>query len=150
MYTTGMFNYEYKLWKRKPTAEKDWAQFKIYFTIAHEELVESNQTAQATGFQVNNTAVQRDTVTAINNLANATIADRESMSALTITVSNKTVTLAEANEKIVSALAQITILTRDLGVARWGNPRGGPRTPAVVIDYRHYCWTHVPTCSHPS
>ena len=62
--------------------------------------------------------MQRDTVTAIDNLANATIADRESMSALTLIVSNKTITLAEANEKLVSALAQITILTRDLGVAR--------------------------------
>ena len=83
-------------------------------------------------------------------LANATIADRDPMLALTLTVSSETVALAEANEKLVSALAQITILTRDLGVARGRNSRGGPRTPDVVIDYCHYCWTHVPNCSHPS
>ena len=81
-----------------------------------------SMTAQAVGFQVNKSIVQRDTVTSINSLANATIADRDSMAALTLNVSNQTVALAEANVKLVSALVQITVLTRDLGVARGTNP----------------------------
>ena len=88
VFMTGMVNDDYKLWKSKPTAEKNWTQFKVYFAIAHEELVESNQTVQAAGFQANKAAVQRDTLNAIDNLANDTRADREPMAALTLKVSN--------------------------------------------------------------
>ena len=163
IFTTGMFNDDCKIWKRKPAAAKTWIQFKIDFAIAHEELVESTQTAQTAGFQANNADTIQQTATAIENLANATLADRESMAALTLTVSTQTVALAEANVKLVTALAKITILEKELGTARQNNPRStilessgtarqtNPRAPrGTSITYCHYCWTHGPTCSHPS
>ena len=152
IFTTGMFHDDCKLWKRKPAANKTWNQFKVDFAIAHEELVESNQTAQSAGFQANNATIQQDTVTAIENLANATLADRESMAALTLTVSNQAVALAEANANLVTARARIAILENDLVAARLANdPRRPPRTPRdPSVTYTHYCWTHGPKCSHKS
>ena len=147
IFTTGMFNDDCKLWKRKPLNEKTWTQFKIDFALAHEELVESTQTAQAAGYQANSAETIRQTAAAIENLANATLADRESMAALTLTVSTQTTALAEANTKLVTALAKITMLERELTMARATNPRA-PTNAAV--SYTHYCWTHGPTCSHPS
>ena len=41
IFTTGMFNDDCKVWKRKPSDTRTWAQFKIYFAITHQELVES-------------------------------------------------------------------------------------------------------------
>jgi len=32
---TGMFTDECKIWKRLPTLEKTWAQFKVDFTLTH-------------------------------------------------------------------------------------------------------------------
>ena len=138
--------------EKKAGRRKNWSSFKTYFASAHEELVESTQTARSAGFQTNNANTIFQTVTAINNLANATLADRESMAALTLTVSTQTVALAEANLKLVSALAKITALKRELGAARLSpNPRPGPRIPRDPnTTYTHYCWTHGPTFSHPS
>ena len=163
IFNTGMFTDDCKIWKRKPAANKTWTQFKVDFAIAHEELVESTQTAQAAGFQANNAETIRQTAAAIENLANATIADRESMAALTLTVSTQTtalseaaVALAEANVKLHTALARITILERQLAAAHLSSPRvprvpSGPNTPSDrPVAYIHYCWTHGPKCSHPS
>ena len=74
------------------------------------------------------------------------------MAALTLTVSNQTIALAEANTKLANALAKITILERELVAARLApNPRPGPRIVRDAhISYTHYCWTHGPTCSHQS
>ena len=145
-----MFNDDCKIWKRKPTAAKIWTSFKTYFAIAHEELVESTQTAQTAGFQANNADSIRQTVTTSDNLANATLANRESMAEITLTVSNQTVALTDANAKLVNVLAKITILERDLGAVRLSpDPCHGPRIIwGANISYTHYCWTHGPTCSH--
>jgi len=145
-----MVNDDCKLWKIKPATEKILTHFKIYFALVHEELVESNQTAQATGFYTNNATVQRDTVNTIDNLGNVTIADRDPIAALALTVSSQTVALVEANTKLVRALAQITVLTREFGVSRGNISRRDPLQPAPAGKYCHYCWTHGPTCSHPS
>ena len=150
IFSTGIFNDNCKIWKRKPITEKNWTSFKTYFAIANKEIIESTQTAQTAGFQSNNADSIRQTATAIDNLANATLADRESMVALTLTVSNQTVALAEANAKLVNALAKIIILKRDLGAARLSpNPCPSPRiVREAKISYTHYCWPHKPTCSH--
>jgi len=117
--STGMFQDDYKLWKRKPDADKAWTQFKIDFTIAHSKIIESAQTAHTASFQANNTTeVQRDTAAAISNLANATQLDRASMALLTTTITHLTTSLAEANEKLVTSLTRIAVLERDLATSK--------------------------------
>ena len=71
--STGMFQDNCKIWKRKPNEEKTWTQFKIDFAIAHAELLDSSQAAYSAGFQANNmTYVQGDAMAAISRLVNAT------------------------------------------------------------------------------
>ena len=146
--STGMFQDDCKLWKRKPAAQKTWAQFKIDFTIAHAELMESSQTARSTGYQANNaTEVQHETVAAISNLANATQADRASMAALTSTVTILTTDLSSANDKLVKALARITVLEKELATK---GGRTGTGSPPKTFSRTHYCSTHGPKSGHPS
>ena len=40
--STGMFQDDCKVWKRKAETDKTWTQFKIDFAIAHAELVDSS------------------------------------------------------------------------------------------------------------
>ena len=156
IFTTGMFHDDCKLWKRRPALERTWANFKIAFSMAHQELLESTQTAQSSGFQVNHMAdgVQQETITAISHLANATMADRESMATLTATVGRLTVELAETNAKLVRALADNNILARQVGTS--GSPArpGGQfisRDPSPPKpQYINYCHTHGIKSSHTS
>lgn len=51
IFTTSMVNGDCKIWKYKPVAIRTWTQFKIDFTIAHQDLVESTHTSQTAGYQ---------------------------------------------------------------------------------------------------
>jgi len=95
---TGMFTDECKIWKRLPTPEKTRAQLKIDFTLAHNELRESQQTTRGGGFHANNVQeLQQETATAITNLENATLADRETMTTMQATITTLTTQLSETN-----------------------------------------------------
>ena len=97
--STGMFQDDYKIWKRKSADQKTWAQFNIDFAIIHSDLVDSSQTARSSGYQANNaTSIQHETVAPITNLTNATQADRESMPSLTATVTTLTTSLTSSND----------------------------------------------------
>ena len=154
--STGMFQDYCKLWKQKPEADKTWNQFKIDFAIAHSELIESAQTAQMVVFQANNTTeVQRDTASTISSLANATQSNHVYMAALTTTITHLTMPLAEANEELVTPLARIAVLERDLATSK-GKQTPSPTDGALRITWRklfsltHYCHTYGPKCSNPS
>ena len=89
---TGMFTDDCKIWNRRPAVEKIWAQLKLDFAMAHAELRESQQTSKLAGFQANNAEViPKETAEAIANLASATLADRNTMTAMQLTISTLTV-----------------------------------------------------------
>ena len=90
MFKTGMFTEDCKIWKQRHEVGKIWVQFNVDLGRAHQELVESTQMAQTTGFQRNNTEVQQDTINVISNITNATIVDKESMASLKKTISRLT------------------------------------------------------------
>ena len=50
LFTTCIFHDDCKLWKRRPAHEITWSNYKIIFAMAHQELVESTQTAQVSGY----------------------------------------------------------------------------------------------------
>ena len=127
----------------KAWGEKIWDQFKIDFWRAHQELVESTQTAQTAGFQGNNTEVQQNTIDAVSNIMNATIADRESMASLMQTIIHLTEEWTKTQEKLVAAL---TALVDSNNIIKDGKPPSN----RVSVSYKHYWYTHVPTSSHPS
>ena len=154
---TGMYADDCKVWKRQTALYKTWAQFKVDFTIAHNELREDQRTTRDAGFQANS-AIQQETANAIANLANATLADRETMTAMQTNIGTLTLQLAEANAKLVEALIVSTTLKEQLA-SRGGNGgqtrgnfsgrgNGGRGGGAAQPVFDKYCWTHGPTTGH--
>ena len=152
---TGMFTDDCKIWKRLPALNKTWAQFKIDFTAAHNELREEQQTTRGAGFHANSVQdLQQETATAIANLANATLADRTTMTSMQATITTLTSQLAEANSKLVEALNVTTTLKEQLASRNHSSGGGGGRNSGGSSGgdtrFVHYCWTHGIKCSHSS
>ena len=104
---TGMFADNLKLWKRLPDLERTWTRFKTDFTLAHQEHRENAVFGQGVFNQANNTDQQTEIVEAVANLAEATVADRNAVAALTATVSSLTTQLVVANEQLATVNAQL-------------------------------------------
>ena len=146
VHKTGMFTDECKAWRRITRNLKTWDRFKDDFSEAYMD-IEATATARTAGFQANNAnldSIHQDTVVAIENLANATLADRESIATLTTTIGKLTVDLAETNARLAKALADNASLTTKLA--------GRKNTTNINrnVSYTNYCWTHGPTSSHSS
>lgn len=151
IFATGLFTEECKVWKRRTSADKTWANFKTAFSLAHRELREARlTTAGATGYSSANSVVQsaghvhqQETIDAIANLATATSHDRASVATLTATNSTLTAELTKVNAKLVNALQDNLKLAEKLA-AKSPTP-GGERQEA-----RHYCWSCGYRCTHAS
>jgi hypothetical protein len=141
VFQTGLLPDECKLWKRRSVANKTWDAFKTEFALAHQELRETQLTTGSTGFHSANSAtvLQHETADAIANLATATTADRQTVAALTATISQLTLELSAANTKLLAKATQQT--NRNSG---GGTPRR-QRNPGP-----HYCFTHGSKVHHTS
>ena len=106
----------------------------------YNELKETMDTTKIAGYANN-----AETVQALNNLANATIVDRESMANMTATINFLTKQLAETNAKLTQSMQLTSKLQSELA-----NLKGKhPKSPKIVI-FDKYCWTHGPQASHDS
>ena len=97
-------------------------------------------TTRSAGFANN-----AETAQALNNLANAAVADREAMAHMTATINSLTQQLAETNAKLSQALSLTTSLQEEVTLLRKKNPKAPP-----IITFDKYCWTHGPKCGHNS
>ena len=114
-----MFTDDCKPWKRRAAVAKTWAQLKIDFSIAHNEPRESNHTTRSAGFHANNVQdLQQETATTIVNLANATLADRETMTFMQSTIATLTAQLSDTNQKLVDALNLCATLKEKVAMMR--------------------------------
>ena len=98
--------------------------------------------------------VEQETINAIENLANATMSDRNAMAEFTATVSRLTIELADDNTKLIAAHSENNALTRQLTSAP---ATSHAITPFISKDpnapkpqYTHYCFTHGIKSSHNS
>ena len=146
VFQTGIFADDCKIWKRRPAIYKTWLQFKIDFTISHQEYRESQVTTPAAaGFHASPPeSAHLETIDAIANLATATAADRTAVANLTTTNATLTAELVAANAKLVTALEQIAALTSRLDSAGKA-PRMGTSS-----ERKHYCHTHGFRSTHSS
>jgi hypothetical protein len=138
VFKTGLFHDECKLWKRRIAADKNWAEFKTVFSLAHQELRESQLPSSNTDFHSANaaTGLQLKTAEAIANLATATTTDRTSVASLTATISKHTAKLSEANAKLYRLAERNG--QRNNSNSDFSNHTGSrPR-----IAGPHYCHTH--------
>jgi hypothetical protein len=153
VFKTGLFEEECKLWRRRTTANRTWTEFKLVFTLAHQELRESKQTTRATGFHSANNAspttdLQLETAEAIANLATATASDRSTFATLTDTNSKLAAEIIALNSKLMKALMQNKTLTSQLSVCGSGGSGSGGAPPANNGGKRRqqnkgpmYCWS---------
>jgi hypothetical protein len=160
---TGLFTDACRDWRRQPAVQKTWPTFKANFSLAHQEMQESQATTQGAGFYSANAALaaefQQQTFEALANLATATESDRSAVSNLTGTNSALTTQLATTNAKLDTALADIAALCLDLATSRnnnnrrnihgdsnWSHNRNrndNNRAPALRKCFNdNYCWTH--------
>ena len=139
----GLFNDDCREWKRFSTEQKTWKNFKTHFARAYNELKENQQTAGTAGYAGN--AMESQTASALNNLANAAVADRETMANLTSTINCLTQQLAETNNKLAQAVSLTTSLQTELV-----NLKKNRFRPPAKLTFDKYCWTHGPLCSHSS
>ena len=127
-----MFTDDCKVWKRRPAVQKTWAQLKTDFSVAHAELRESQHTNRTGGYANNVEDIQQETATAIANLANATLADRDTMTAMQATITTLTAQLAGVNTQLVDSInasatlkAQVATLTANSYGGGGGGNSGG-------------------------
>ena len=126
-------------------------QFKIDFTISHEEYRESQVTTPAAAGSnaspPDNPDAHLETIDAIVNLATATAADRTAVANLTTTNAALTAELVTVNSKLVKALEKIAALNLR---SESGGGNAAPRTGAgyASSEQNHYCHTHGFRCPH--
>jgi hypothetical protein len=159
----GLFTDACRDWRRRPAAQKTWPTFKADFSLAQQEMRESQTTTQGAGFHSANAALtadfQQQTFEALANLATATESDRSAISNLTGTNSARTTQLARTSVKLGTALADIAALRLELsaspnnnnrrnihGDGNWSHNRNrnnnnhGPTVRKYFNE--NYCWTH--------
>ena len=139
---SGLFNDDARDWSRMESSEKTWQNFKVHFTRAYNELKETQDTAKSTGYAAN---VTNTTASALNNLANAAVADRETMANLTATIHTLSQQLSDTNAKLNQEIERTNKLQAEVTALRAARNRG---TQRLIFD--KYCWTHGPQCSHTS
>ena len=114
-----------------------------------DRLIRCNSNSTHSRFSAKNVErdmIHQDTVTSIENLINATVADKETATSLTNIISNPTFDLVEDNAKLVKALVDNTTLTNKLADRRTNIPRLLPRNSS----YTQYFWTHGITSFYSS
>jgi hypothetical protein len=140
-------------WRRCFSADRTWATFKTDFAAAHQELRESQVTAQGAGFHTANSVtfdeIQTQTADALANLATATASNRSTISALMNTNSTLTEALATATTQLKTAQADISALKTKVTQLK-GNPstrsnnRTDNRKPKPTTRFyfnENYCWS---------
>ena len=147
---TGVFTDECKQWRRRTTATKTWANLKTDFGIAHNDLVETGQTAGEAGYRneanyvssTDDNEFHQETAAALANLASATESDRATLKELASANSALTQQLTSVTASLQSALQELATIKKDLGSA----PSNSPPTrypPRRVRKYNNnnYCWS---------
>ena len=92
VYRTGLLSDECKTWRKKDAPDQTWTTFKAEFTLAHQDLRESQVTVQNAGYQHQANLTKEDAMpnndealAAISELANVATSDRNTIATLTNT-----------------------------------------------------------------
>ena len=140
---TGMFTDACREWRAKPGTEKTWENFKIHFAQAHKDLRQQEETASKSGMHAANavlSSIQTDAQNAIQQLTNATMADRNQMSDLVHANNVMNNDLKGVQDAIRILQAQVAALmqtTLPVPTAP-SNPSRNRKHPFSQA----YCWTH--------
>ena len=143
IFNTGLFPESCREWRRKLDDDKNWANFKIHFTEAHQDWRLAQGTAQTAGYHGANNAMDsfvNDTADAFANLATATASDRQMMADLTATNKDLTQLVSKRDAELSTLKAKLRSLQSNPR-----NPSGTPRerdSTKCRYNNENYCWTH--------
>ena len=114
----GLYQDDFRDWSRKPQSDKTWVNFKTHFARAFKETRISSKTSRTEGYvaqvhaaQANEelfTNMQQDHTQVLENLVNATQADRTLVALLTKTISELSSQVALLTAKLATAQAENT------------------------------------------
>jgi hypothetical protein len=112
LFQTGLYTDACREWRRRDPGYRTWPHLKRDFALAHQELRESQVSAQNAGYHGANLAydMQQETATALANLATATAQDRSTVSQLTSTNSQLSAQLQTITAKLNQALTELSSL----------------------------------------
>jgi hypothetical protein len=139
IFATGRFMSACLQWKKKPTVEKTWTQFKSHFAAAHRQHKQmQGESAATAGYHSINVAVCQNedqmaesTIGSLANLATATATDRGVVAAITHANSR----LAKQLEDNSNELRELKALLKKECSEKRGQRSFNP-SPS------NYCWTH--------
>ena len=111
VFQTGMFNDDCKVWMCKADAYKNWANFKIDFSTAHQEWRQPQATYSGSDvFQIANIDHQKYTIDDFASLSTSTTSDRSAVAALTVTNNKLAADCTATHALLVTALWYLTKL----------------------------------------
>jgi hypothetical protein len=148
---TGHFEVACREWRLKIAADRTWANWKTHFAAAYNDLRETAITTKTAGFHGAHLATPDfiyDTAEALNNLATATVADREAVANLVVSNATLTQQLAAKDAIILDLRNQLKVAQNNQGsqsTRGTGAPRTGTsaaRRPLFVTSNNNYCWSH--------
>jgi hypothetical protein len=148
IFNTGLFQESCREWRRRPTAEQTWTNFKTQFAEAHQDLRRTQNTTQGSGYHNANNAMDsfvNNTADAFANLATATASDRQMLADLTTTNKEITKQLAAKDTEIAQLKAKVQDLQRNRNPRDtiYRGSRGENRDTATRrFSNSNYCWTH--------
>ena len=151
---TGIFTDECKQWRRRPALTRTWSEMKTFFAEAHGDLIEASQTAGEQGYQnvanfatpilpAEQDAFQRDTATALSNLAAATEADRSTLQEMAAANSALTKQLATVTASLQQALSELTKIRTTNTPSTPSQPNRRRTAERIGRKYQNdnYCWS---------
>ena len=110
--------------------------------------------------------LQQETAEAISNLANTTLADRQTMATMQATITMLTTQISEVNKVITNNVTVIDQMRAEVATyqetanrsngagrerpCRGGKYNGGGGDCTLVFTFLHYFWTHNPKCGYTS
>ena len=126
-------------WRRRPTIQKTWPNFKLHFAEAHRDYRESTNQSQHTFHSAHvqeSSNLPSDTTLALANLASATALDRATVANLTEVNKQLIAQVADLQNKLNAAYAQMHNMHI---ICPPVQPSNNMKKP---LSERNYCWTH--------
>jgi hypothetical protein len=150
VYNTGLYFDECKEWKAKPTADKTWENFKIFFLEAQTELRQQQQATSArAGFSAVAEDKENQIADALANLATAQAADQQAFCQLATTNTDLAAQLKAAMDDITSLKTLMLSQHQnrnnsynDNNNNYNNNNNNNANPPNRRKPNTNYCWTH--------
>ena len=144
--STGLFDRDCARWRKKPTTDQTWENFKTFFTIAEDDRFKNTTTSEAT-FTANQVQqlIQQELAAFIQQETQSNAENIPPAKPTPVQEQANSITAADIQKMINSAINQTPPPPRDVLRPRNNNNNNKPRPKAQALEDGTpvtYCWTH--------